>query len=260
MPSTPPLDRLSSLLRGMAVERVATPPLPGASLIVLRSGTGFRLSVAAAGGVPPGDALAAIRLRWGGAGNPLAAAAGARAVDLAPDDPAAALVRLIAAELARPQCGTGPALAGCAEALIVHYLRAVLARGATDAGMLAGLADARLARALVAIHDRPGQPWRAEDLAAEAGMSRSAFMARFRAVLGEGPMGYLRRWRLARAREALAGGAPVGAVARRYGYLSPDAFRRAFRQAEGCAPTAVAARAGGQNGMSSSRSGAGPAP
>ncbi|PKP84169.1 MAG: cupin [Alphaproteobacteria bacterium HGW-Alphaproteobacteria-2] len=247
------LDRLTTLLRGLAVEQVARPPLPGASLLVCAAGEGYRLCVpdGAVGGI------AAIRLRWGGAGNPLVAA-GALSVDISPGDPAAALVRLIVAELARPQCGAGPALAGCAEALIVHFLRAVLARGVAAEGMLAGLADARLARALVAIHDHPGRHWRAGDLAAEAGMSRSAFMARFGAVMGEGPMGYLRRWRMARAREALARGEPVGAVARRYGYLSADAFRRAFRGTEGHAPGATARGGPGQNGMSSSISEAGP--
>lgn len=232
------LDRLSSLLRGLSVACVARPPLPGASLVVVPQGAGYRLIVPGAPAVQAG-AVAAIRLRWGGAGNPLGAA-GALSVGLAPEDPAAALVRLILAELDRPQCGAGSALAGCAEALIVHFLRAVLARGTAGAGMLAGLADARLARALVAIHDRPGHPWRAEDLAAEAGMSRSAFMVRFRAVTGESPMGYLRRWRLARAREALVRGESVGKVARRFGYLSDDAFRRAFRTAEGATPGSLA--------------------
>lgn len=252
------LDRLTTLLRGLAVERVARPPLPGASLLVSISGEGYRLSVPSAA-PDRQEGVAAIRLDWGGVGNPLAAA-GALAVDLAPGDPAAGLVRLIQTELARPQCGAGPALAGCAEALIVHFLRAVLARGVAAGGMLAGLADARLARALVAIHDRPGHPWRAGDLAAEAGMSRSVFMARFRAVMGEGPMGYLRRWRMACAREALARGEPVGAVARRYGYLSADAFRRAFRETEGHAPGATARGGPAQNGMSSSISAPGAAP
>jgi len=237
-PPDAPLDRLSNLLRGLSVECVARPPLTGASLVVAARCEGYRLIVPGESAVPS-EALAAIRLRWGGAGNPLGVA-GALSVCLAPEDPAATLVRLILAELDRPQCGAGPALAGCAEALIVHFLRAVLARGAAGDGMLAGLADARLARALVAIHDRPGRAWRAGDLAAEAGMSRSAFMARFRAVTGESPMGYLRRWRLSRAREALARGESVGKVARRFGYLSDDAFRRAFRLVEGATPGSLA--------------------
>ncbi|TMV77152.1 helix-turn-helix transcriptional regulator, partial [Thioclava sp. BHET1] len=121
-------------------------------------------------------------------------------------------------------------------ALVVHLLRGLIADHQAEVGLLAGLADPRLAPALTAIHDSPETDWRVEDLAARAGMSRSAFMAHFRQVMRETPIGYLRRWRMDHARQALAGGLRVGSVARRYGYASPEAFSRAFRAAEGIAP------------------------
>ncbi|MCT8160443.1 helix-turn-helix domain-containing protein [Pseudoruegeria sp. SHC-113] len=147
------------------------------------------------------------------------------------------MIVLLEQELRAPRCGAPLLLAGYVEVLLVHFLRSALQRGLAEFGLMAGLADPRLARTLVAMHDMPEKPWTAEDLAVLAGMSRSGYMDRFQKVMGEGPMGYLRRWRLARAREALEAGERVALVARRFGYSSTDAFTRAFRKAEGQLPS-----------------------
>ena len=49
-------------------------------------------------------------------------------------------------------------------------------------GVLAGLADPRLAKALTAMHEAPKKSWTLEDLAGIAGMSRTRFAEHFRTL------------------------------------------------------------------------------
>ncbi|MCQ8239447.1 helix-turn-helix transcriptional regulator [Acetobacteraceae bacterium KSS12] len=68
-------------------------------------------------------------------------------------------------------------------------------------------------------------------------MSRTAFATHFAAVLGVSPIGYLFRWRMALARQALATpDEPIAAMARRLGYGSASAFSTAFSRSCGDAP------------------------
>jgi AraC-like DNA-binding protein len=120
-------------------------------------------------------------------------------------------------------------------------LRDQISQGTTEVGLLAGLADPRLSRTIVAMHDFPGRVWSNADLAQEAGLSLSRFSELFAQIVGETPMGYLRRWRLILAHQDITRGDRVDAVARRYAYTSPESFTRAFRKAHGVAPTALRA-------------------
>ncbi len=225
------LDRLATLLSGLTVE-AAGPTVPDATLTLSADGPDFRIANTATA------PLFAARLRWGSAARRLWEAA--PPLVTTPGTALHALAGLIVAEAATPRCGADALLMGYAKALVVHRLRHAIEGGAAQGGLLAGLADPRLARALTALHDAPARLWRAEDMAAEAGMSRSAFLRAFTATLGEPPATYLRRFRLDRARSDLATGARVAEVARRYGYRSPDAFTRAFRKADGLAPSRAA--------------------
>jgi AraC-like DNA-binding protein len=70
-------------------------------------------------------------------------------------------------------------------------------------------------------------------------MSRSAFAASFRALVGEPPMAYLRRWRMTLARNLLEReDSTLLAIADQLGYGSEAAFNKAFKQAVGIAPGA----------------------
>jgi AraC-like DNA-binding protein len=115
-------------------------------------------------------------------------------------------------------------------------VRHVVGSGIVAGGVLAGLADPRLAKALTAIHEEPKKPWLLEDLADLAGMSRTRFAAHFRAVVGRTPIDYLTLWRMAIAGQLLAKGKPVKAVATQVGYESPAAFSRVFSRLTGQAP------------------------
>jgi AraC-like DNA-binding protein len=106
------------------------------------------------------------------------------------------------------------------------------------AGLITGLADERLARALVAVHEAPGQAWTLETMAREARMSRSSFAARFKELVGVPPADYVTGWRITLAQERLRTGATVAQVSHELGYRSAPSFSRAFAQRTGHSPRA----------------------
>jgi AraC-like DNA-binding protein len=125
-----------------------------------------------------------------------------------------------------------------ADILVIQGVRTWLdSAPESEQGWLAALRDPQLGRALVAIHRYPQTDWTLAQLAAQAGMSRSAFSARFSARLGQSAMAYLGQWRLHLARARLMETTdPLAMVARAAGYQSEAAFSRAFRQYFGKPP------------------------
>ncbi|MFD4837528.1 AraC family transcriptional regulator [Achromobacter sp. NPDC058515] len=103
-------------------------------------------------------------------------------------------------------------------------------------GVMTGLSEPRLARALVAMHETPGAPWTLAALAAQAGMSRSAFAATFRNVVGQPPADYLADWRLTLAQSRLRDGHAVKTIAAELGYANASALSRVFSQKMGASP------------------------
>lgn len=102
---------------------------------------------------------------------------------------------------------------------------------------VAALSDPRIGVALRAVHRDPGRDWRLGDMAAISHLSRSRFSARFRTAVGQAPMDYVLRLRMALARKALAQPtATIAAVAARFGYSSESAFIHAFRRTNGTTP------------------------
>ncbi|MFD0867362.1 helix-turn-helix transcriptional regulator [Tessaracoccus lubricantis] len=67
-------------------------------------------------------------------------------------------------------------------------------------------------------------------------MSRSAFAARFKTVVGMAPGEYLTQWRLTIAQSRLRDGEPVGVVARDLGYVNASSFSRVFTRHLGASP------------------------
>ena len=108
-------------------------------------------------------------------------------------------------------------------------------------GLLRGMRDPALARALRAMHSDVRGEWTVAELASLAGMSRSAFAARFSQTLGCAPMEYLSRWRMALAQDSLSRGVKsLDRLAEEIGYESASAFSTAFRRRLGCSPGAFA--------------------
>jgi AraC-like DNA-binding protein len=128
-----------------------------------------------------------------------------------------------------------------AEYFLILLLRFAIKSGGSQ-GVLAGLADQRLAGAIEAMHARPEHAWSLEELAEAAGMSRARFAAHFRYVVGMTPFDYLADWRIGIAQGLLKRGRPVKIVAPTVGYSSPAAFGRVFFQRVGATPKEWLAR------------------
>ncbi|MCB1886026.1 MAG: AraC family transcriptional regulator [Rhodocyclaceae bacterium] len=179
----------------------------------------------------------------GAAGNPLALALPPVTVlPLEQLPPLERLLALLFEEAAEVHCGRQAAIDRLCELVLIHLLRHLMDEGAAEPGLMAGLADPRLARALSAIHDAPGRDWSLDDLAREAGMSRARFAVAFRETVGSTPGAYLAGWRVNVTCSLLRQGRPVGVIADAVGYANAPALARAFRSRLGCSPTEWAAR------------------
>lgn len=182
-------------------------------------------------------ALLLARVTWGGADNPLLAALPPLVRhDLTVDPATGALAQLLVDEYRAQRCGAHSVLNRLGEVLLVHLLRGQIERGSVQPGLLGGLADPRLSRAIVAIHDDPGRPWRIETMAETAGLSVSHFAELFRTAVGQTPTAYLRKWRLVLAKQDIERGDRIAQVAHRYGYGSTEALGRACQAAFGMTP------------------------
>jgi AraC-like DNA-binding protein len=74
-------------------------------------------------------------------------------------------------------------------------------------------------------------------MAHTAAMSRAAFTATFRKVIGQSPGAYVTQLRMGYAEDLLLRtDAPLASVAARVGYTNEFAFATAFRRAHGLAP------------------------
>jgi len=107
-------------------------------------------------------------------------------------------------------------------------------------GMLAGLADKRIAKTIVAIQENPGNSWNLDEMAASAGMSRTRFADHFKSVLGITPHQFLTSWRVALVQQRLKKGENFNQFAEEMGYSHPTALIRAFQQQTGLTPVAWA--------------------
>jgi AraC-like DNA-binding protein len=153
-----------------------------------------------------------------------------RSLPLSEDEPAIRLaVQMIEAELNEPRCGQPALLDRAGDILFIGLLRHLVAHpGDHRHGLFSGLADARIARALVAMHQRPSFDWDLESLALQAGMSRTAFAARFREVMQKTPGKYLGAIRIAMAQRAVDLGKGLKEAARIAGYTNTSALSRAL--------------------------------
>lgn len=100
-----------------------------------------------------------------------------------------------------------------------------------SAGWLGALRDPTIGAALGLLHKNPEKAWTVPSLAAQVGMSRSPFAARFAALVGQSPMSYLKRWRLQSAARLLGDqNLSLATIAEHVGYESAAAFSRVFKR------------------------------
>jgi len=240
-------DRLATLMDRFNLT-VEYAPLSEANLVVTSTDEGVPLQVqmlvrAPGCSKPPARILFSAKIDWGGQTNPLISALpDIIEYNLLGNRDSIELVKLMASEFSAKRCGVDSVINRLGEVLIIRMFRSLIEAGSTEPGLLAGLSDPRLSRAIVAIHDQPGHHWSNEDLAVIAGLSLSRFAEIFMTLVGEPPAAYLRRWRLTLARQDVAKGGRIDAVARRYGYGSPEGFARAFKKQFGENPVIFRSR------------------
>lgn len=279
MTSTPRLDRLSALLEGLAPRvEVARPGAAGPgetgkdpgerflhlyliadgqvrfritpgdtwtisapAIIICPSGTVHALETLPPGALP-GVLCAKAFLEGPAASLLLNEFPEPRAVSLAGAEPSLRhIVELIASELLIPRCGQPALLDRAGDILFIGLLRHLVAHPRSSDGLFTGLADPRIARTLVAMHALPNGKWTLESLAAEAGMSRTAFANTFRDTMRQPPGKYLSQLRLAIAQQAVRSGRGLKRAAQASGYTNPSALSRALSRSTKPEP-----RAGGE--------------
>ncbi|MGB3337705.1 MAG: AraC family transcriptional regulator [Devosia sp.] len=149
----------------------------------------------------------------------------------------ATMVQLIRSEALEERPARAMVLEHLLQVLLIEALRSA-SDSVASPGLLRGLADLRLSAAIRRMHEAPHNDWTIEQLANEAGLSRSVFFERFRREVGVPPMEYLLSWRMALAKNLLRrreGG--IKEIAQRVGYGSASAFSVAFARFVGMPPT-----------------------
>lgn len=211
---------------------------------------------------PPveGSDLTCARLDFeGGVGSPLVRAlpplvalplARVAGLDLA--------LELLFAEADRVRCGHRLLVDRLFEVVLIQLLRWLLdhpQEAGVRSGFICGMSDVRLARALTAMHDAPGEPWTLERLAERAGMSRTAFAAAFREAVGQTPIDYLADWRMVLVQARLREGDSIKRLAAELGYASSSGLSRAFAAKLGVSPRQWLARLAAENQAAAGRAG-----
>jgi len=150
-------------------------------------------------------------------------------------------LRLMATEAREMRPGGETIITRLADILVVQTIRSWMAEDPlAQTGWLGALQDKQIGYAILLIQRDPAREWTVASLAAEIAMSRSAFAARFKKLVGESPMQYVTRWRMNAALTWLRNEkVSVGELADRLGYQSEAAFSRAFKRFSGVSPGAA---------------------
>lgn len=248
----PRLDRLSALLEGLAPRVRLGAQHDELSLHIVTDREGLQqqnaglpvpvsaltLLVCPPGHAPHGDhnVWMSFAVAFNGPVGPLflAELTEAMALPLAQADPSLSqIVQLIAAEMQVQRCGQPFLMERAGDILLIGLLRQWVARPASNAGLFKGLADARIAKTLVAMHAKPSEAWTLEALALEAGMSRTSFANQFKRMVQVSPGKYLETLRMAIARRMVSSGESLKRITEKTGYASPSTLSRAMSRRRG---------------------------
>jgi len=148
-------------------------------------------------------------------------------------------------ELREPQPGGVLMSIHLAHLMLVQVLRLFLKTSSElPRGWFLALTDRQISPAMGAMHADPARSWTLEALARIAGISRTVFAQRFKALVGSTAMGYLARWRMLLAADRLrTGNETVAAIAYSLGYESESSFSTAFKRVMACSPSQYRRRA-----------------
>jgi len=146
-------------------------------------------------------------------------------------------LRIIGSEAGRDKLGSDLIALKMSEIVFTQALRQYLETEGQTNPALAGYTDARITKALKAIHTSPSHSWSLEELASVAGMSRTSFSTTFTRFLSLSPKAYITQWRMELSRQRLLEtNEPVMLIAEHAGYQSEAAFSRVFKKTYTIAP------------------------
>lgn len=161
------------------------------------------------------------------------------AADLQRESQLDLIFKLVRDNVMRPELDRTQIMHRLAEIVAIILVEYVLRQLKSDGlNTFGGISDPQLRRALLAIHESPEQDWTLTSLAAHAGLSRSVFADRFRALLDQTPMSYLANVRMARATRRLRSREDsISEIAHECGYQSDASFHKAFKRLIGVSPS-----------------------
>lgn len=150
-------------------------------------------------------------------------------------------LRLMATESRELRPGGETVITRLADILVIQTIRTWMAEDpSAQTGWLGALQDKQIGQAILLVQRDPARGWSVASLAEAVAMSRSAFAARFKDLVGESPMQYVTRWRMHTALNRLKEeNVTVAELAERLGYQSEAAFSRAFKRFIGLSPGAA---------------------
>ena len=150
----------------------------------------------------------------------------------------AAAIDLLLEEVRSPGLATRAFTESLMRQCLLMILRSHYARTGADSPLFAPLHDEKLARAVQAVLKQPGGAHTLSSLAAEAGMSRSAFGERFAQTFGQTPFEFVQKVRLRQTAHLMRStDLPVKLIAKAAGFASRTHFARTFAVAFGMTPT-----------------------
>ncbi len=151
--------------------------------------------------------------------------------DLAPCE---RIAREMEQEVTTKRAGYEVAMYGKFIELVVNLSRLYQESPTTNAEALL-----RVAKVIDCIEERYAEPWKIDDFAALAHMSRSTFMRVFRTATGQTPNNYLLQVRIQRSSAKLCGSKlPVSQIAYDVGFNDSNYFTRQFKRLQGISPAA----------------------
>lgn len=138
------------------------------------------------------------------------------------------IIHLISSEMAVTRCGQPLLMNRAGDILLIGLLRHLVAQPQKTTGLFSALANPRIAKTLVAIHEDASKGWSLETLSLEAGMSRTSYAHQFKQLMQITPGKYIGTIRLNLARRLIVDGVGLKQAARSTGYSSASTLSRAM--------------------------------
>jgi AraC-like DNA-binding protein len=161
-----------------------------------------------------------------------------------------AILQRMVSESAVERPGQRVALSRMTEVLFVEVLRSwIKSLRPGEGGWLGAMVDPHIGPALQLLHEQPDRPWTLRDLGQRVGLGRSAFSARFTALVGQSMQRYLIARRMEEAAFLLESSDDgIARIASQVGYETAAAFSKLFHRHHGLSPGRYRAAGGPEGG------------